>query len=391
MCRLVEERSILARKKSESTNTKQAFEWTYRKGHGPLGEYGPGIDYAEVVPVVCRYLFQGLSPSRIVELMEERYGIKMTREVPYKMLHYAIGRGLIKFVEPPAEDHLGRKLRDKYLWLKDIEVVQSIDLIDVTYRAALMLMKILRNFYLPPYSKNEVHIGFSGGYATWKVVEKLAELLKESAGELPSTVVFHALGATAFDIEMSLSQFRVFTINTNIIDSERETPIKIQFVDFPAPPIIHPEQKSDFLQLPILKDAAEQITNLDIILNSASSIEDAHSILHKNYYNTEQLIRDGCVGDMLWLPLSHSGPIEQSRENGYEYRPMTLIELNDLPKYIEQGTKVLLVLGPCGGCNTPKADILDAILNLKEHFITHLVVDSSTVKCLFEHEHAITS
>src|SRR2546429_6690743 len=109
---------------------------------------------------------------------------------------------------------------------------------------------------------------------------------------------------------MSLSQLNTFTINTDILDSYTETHIKIQFVDFPAPPIIKPEQKGDLLELPILKDAAKQIKSLDIILNSASSIVDEHSILRKKYYDTEKLIRDGCVGDMLWLPLSRSGAID---------------------------------------------------------------------------------
>ena len=52
--------------------------------------------------------------------------------------------------------------------------------------------------------------------------------------------------------------------------------------------------------------------------------------------------------------------------------------------FIREGQHVLLMLGSCGKCKTPKGNILHTILNQKEKLVSHLVVDSRTAGELVE-------
>ena len=62
---------------------------------------------------------------------------------------------------------------------------------------------------------------------------------------------------------------------------------------------------------------------------------------------------------------------------------LTLLKPGELHGFVKKGLRVLLVLGPCGICHTPKTKILEALLHLKDKVFTHLVVDSMTAKGLF--------
>jgi hypothetical protein len=68
-----------------------------------------------------------------------------------------------------------------------------------------------------------------------------------------------------------------------------------------------------------------------------------------------------------------------------DVRTMTLMELSQLPEFIERGGKVLLLLGPCGasGCGGPKTDVFRAILRGGKT-VTHICVDSRTAKAVIE-------
>ena len=43
-----------------------------------------------------------------------------------------------------------------------------------------------------------------------------------------------------------------------------------------------------------------------------------------------------------------------------------------------EGKKVLLVLGPCGLCGSPRGDLLQALLSFEKRYLTHLVTDVRT-------------
>ena len=105
-----------------------------------------------------------------------------------------------------------------------------------------------------------------------------------------------------------------------------------------------------------------------------------HSLLQaymqKSADSLKTLEAAGYLGDMLWRPLGPDGPIKAKTK----IRAMTLIELGDLRGLIEEGTSVLLVVGPCRVCNEHRAQVLKTILRHEDHLVTHLVADSRSVE-----------
>ena len=158
--------------------------------------------------------------------------------------------------------------------------------------------------------------------------------------------------------------------------------IEPRFVGLHAPALVKSKQIRGLRALPGVREAYRAVKDLDIIVTSASLWDDGHSMLLKYMKNSrkslETLQTAGCIGDMLWRPLSPDGPIETPTE----IRAMTLIELTDLSGFIERGKHVLLVLGPCGRCHKPKTEMLKLVLNLQPRLITHLAVDSRAARAV---------
>ena len=353
----------------------------------PISKQPHGLAHEELVIEVCRLFCLGRSPSDIAMEMNSQYGLTMTREQPYKLLQYAASSGLLRVVAP-REDYLSKKFDQKFRWLSETVVVHTLRVEDVAEKAAEMLVRLLQERHRQKLSKT-MHIGFPGGYAMWKVLEKFAELLlKEPMESLPEEVVFHHL-VSGLDSELHQLNVGPFFLQ---FQSEEGTQIRIRVRRCTAPSVIESELIERILKQPLIEEAYNEVKvgKLDIILTSGSDFEDDDSIFregyfNKDYLNRKELINAGCVGDMLWYPLSVNGPIKLD-PHIYEYRTLALVDLHDLPSHIqsENHTHVLLVLGPCGGCGKLKTRILDTILNLPKQYITHLVVDSRTARGLFE-------
>ena len=120
---------------------------------------------------------------------------------------------------------------------------------------------------------------------------------------------------------------------------------------------------------------------IDIIITSATCWNDGHSTFRKYMDNiegcTETLEKEGCVGDLLWQPLSRKKIIQPDKTS---HRSMALFNLHELSNFVKEGKNVLLVLGPCAQCYQAKTDIMKAILDLDDQLITHLVADSRSVR-----------
>ena len=78
------------------------------------------------------------------------------------------------------------------------------------------------------------------------------------------------------------------------------------------------------------------------------------------------------MGDLLWRPISRQGPIESEVER----RAFTLVELQELIKFVRAGKQVLITLAPCGICGALKGGLLCPILTQK--IATHVVVDAGS-------------
>lgn len=215
------------------------------------------------------------------------------------------------------------------------------------------------------------------------LVRELAEMLKQPSDDLPKKLVFHTL-VSGFDINYPATDpnaFSTFLTHPSI-------QVDVEFVALHAPPLIRPGQWDQIRTLPGVREAVERTGDLHLIVTSASSLEDADGMLIRYYLlYAKKLIgrlkKEKAVGDMLWQPLSHKGPIDTSN---YDYCALTLISLNELQSRVEKGLQVLLALGPCGRCGRLKSDVLGAILCQVRPLITHLVVDSRSVREMFEAE-----
>jgi hypothetical protein len=117
---------------------------------------------------------------------------------------------------------------------------------------------------------------------------------------------------------------------------------------------------------------------LDFIVTSCSEYGDQHSMFRQHMNITKDdmylLHEKIIIGDIMLLPFGKNGPVNDDSLS----RAETLFKLEDFPGLIDKGTKVLLVLAPCGECGRTKHELLHAALNQGESYFTHLVVDSKT-------------
>jgi hypothetical protein len=340
----------------------------------PPSPHQTEFDLEQRISLVCKYFCEGRLPSEIKDLMEERHGVRMSRETPYRDLSIAAKRGWLQYVAP-SHHKLRDWLRDRYRWLQGLDVAHTATFDDVAYAAADMLLDLLRT-YGRVQDRSAVHVGFAGGHVMRRVAQKLAQLLQQPIEGLPDTIVFHALVA-GFNIdEPTTAPVAFFTYFAH----DPAMQVNTRFVGFPGPPLVSKKQYEDFKKMEPHKEVFSRAADLDIIVTAASGWRPPcqHSMLRKLMEGTslEQLTAAGCCGDMIWRPLGKDGPIEIETE----MRAMTLVELSDLPSlFIDRGKAVLLVLGPCRLCYRPKTDILRTILDLEQHLITHLAVDSLAV------------
>lgn len=338
-----------------------------------------GMDKTELLTVVCKLICRGYKASRIQKELADRYKIVVSREEPYQILALAAKQGWLKF-SPPSAHALRESMKREHPWLTGVDVVHTATFDDVAQRGAEMLLELVRTHRAPPYSKDVCHIGFAGGHAMRRVAECFARLLREPAEGLPSTIVFHAMVA-GFDLnEPATAPNAFFTYFIH----DPAMRIKTRFVGLHAPALVRSKQMTDLKGLPGVREAYVGAKDLDIVVTSASLWGDEHSMLRRYMANSEDslvaLQKAGCLGDMLWRPISRKGPIGMATD----IRAMTLVELGDLPGFIARGSHVLLVLGPCGGCGQPKSELLDMVLGLDPRLITHLVVDSRAAREVLE-------
>ena len=214
-----------------------------------------------------------------------------------------------------------------------------------------------------------------------KVARSFASLLRQPQEGLPATVVFHAMVA-GFNIDDPTTDPNAFF--TYLVDDPAIC-VKTRFVALHAPPLVATQRLKELRDWEGIRESYERASELDVIVTAASEwrFEDHlphvplwHHMQTRSPKSLERLTSADCIGGMLWRPLSHKGPIAIETE----VRAMTLMELNDLPGFIGKGGKVLLVLGPCAACHRPKPEVLKAVLTMDSHLITHLVVDSISVR-----------
>ena len=330
------------------------------------------MDEWEVLSLVCKLFCAGMLPTQIGKRVSRiRLGPKMTREEPYRLLARAAKLNRLRY-EAPSEHVLQETLRDKRSWLEEVVVVSTGVFAPMADHGAGMLLRILQK--RARAGAEEVHVGLAGGHAVRKVCEAFARKLRENPPDLPKRLVFHAMSA-GFDAGDPITA--PMTYAAYFVD-KATMPVETSFVGVYAPTLVRRAEVDHMKSLEGIAESFERASQLQVILTSASLWSDEHSLLRRHLASKapetmKALLDSGCIGDLMWRSMGKDGPMAIP---GEEMRALTIMELNALPAFIKNGNQVLLVLGPCGECHTPKTEMLKTLLNLKEHLITHLVTDS---------------
>jgi hypothetical protein len=331
------------------------------------------LDRMEKITAVCNFFCQGLTVREIQEAMKDEYGEAgaIKREEPYAILAFAASRGWLQFRAPHHLEY-GHRLRSHYTWLQRVDIVRTVMTWDVARQAALVLLDLVRDKVRQRGSSQEVHIGFAGGVSMQKLARAFADLLCDPWEQLPETIVFHTMvaGFNPTDPITDPNAFFTYFLNEPIMQ------VKPRFVGLHAPAVVEAGDVARLRALPEIEQAFTGAQDLDIIATSGADWSDEHSLLNEGIKRCKKsfatLERAGCVGDILWRPIGKRGPIEDETA----VRAMTVMELSDLPRFIRSGNHVLLMLGPCAGCNRSKGHLLGTVLDQRQPLITHLVADS---------------
>ena len=348
------------------------------KGRTRLDHGRGGMDETEVLSAVCKYFCDGHTPSQIAALMAEKHHIvDMKRPEPYQILSRAARLRRLHF-SAPTEFVLKDRIRDRCPWLHDVDVVHTGVFTPIADHVALMLSRVLQR--RAAEGQDEVHVGLAGGHALRKVCRAFARLLRQRPPGLPKRLVFHAMAA-GFDVEDPMTAPTTFSAYF-AEDEDVEMPVETRFVGLYAPTLVEADEIERVRSLKGIEESFSRASDLDVIVTSASLWSDEHSLLRtyleaKSPASLQALRKRGCIGDILWRPLSKQGPIEIKEE---KMKAMTVMGLSQFPEFIKKGNQVLLVLGPCGECHTPKTDMLEAVLAMKPSLITHLVTDSRAAR-----------
>ena len=337
----------------------------------------------ELLSLVCHLFCQGKTADQIAQVVRKdpRYGGSFKREHAWRLVRHAAKQGWLRFTAP-AEQQLAEVLAEKYQWLHSrVTVVRTAVLDYLARHAAERLLELVREHCLTR-GTDEVHVGFAGGRTLRKVAKHFANLLREAAEGNPRRIVFHAMVA-AFnedDFEADPNNFITYFLHEDLS-------VKVACVRMPAPGIVETKFWAKLRDFEAIRRVYSDARNMNIIVTSGGRWGDEHSTLATYLKqiggsDDQVLEQQGAIGDLLWQPLSRNGPIDIG-EDRFQFRANTLVELGQLPQFIQEGGRVLLVLGSCSECHSPKGELLHVILQGQPRLVTDVVVDTPTVHDLF--------
>jgi DNA-binding transcriptional regulator LsrR (DeoR family) len=339
------------------------------------------LDETEREAAVLRLFTLGLTAPKIVTEMKQRYGNAgvMTRAIPYRILQRAAKRGRVRYT-PPEQVVYAWKIAHAHKWLEEVSVVHTTNSVDVARKAAGTLLGMVQERYRSNRALQEIHIGFAAGMSVRQIAQGFAELLRYPTEDLPKRIVFHAMctGHDKGNPTTCPNTYFSFFIYPPVLD------VEAVFVGLHAPAMVWSRDIEKLKKTVEIEEAYNEADKLDIIVTSGSDWADEHSSLRvcmERSPASVKKIRDlGGIVDVMWRPLGKNGPITEETE----IRALTLMELTDLPGFIERGGSVLLMLGPCGICKCSKVNVLHTTLTQVEKFVTHVVVDSRTAAHLLQ-------
>ena len=302
---------------------------------------------------------------------------RVTREQIYPLLREARHRGFFE-LRAPLDGRLHQRIADVFRFdAAHIDVVAARHEIAnglVASRAANVCLRIIKA--LGPTKRNgEVHVGLGAGATTLSVAQHLAAKLR--AEETRPRVVLHAL-TSGFHVDnpqtAPVAFFGLF----------RELHDHIDYVGLFGPSVVKGAEYKKTKTQPGVKEGFDRKRDIDVVITSLASHEDADGDLNRFLRNDARgqrvLERHGWVGDVQYRPYSATGPIQQQTPT----RAVTLFELPELVKLAQQKDKhVILAAGPCGKCGRTREDALLPLMNNPQLKLwSHLVLDLGTAEQL---------
>ncbi len=340
------------------------------------------LDETERETAVMWYITHGYTVPEIVEAMKERYGVAgtMTRAIPYRILQRAAKHGRLTYT-PPQQLVYASKIAREHRWLDEVSVVHTTNSVDVAREAASMLLRMVQERHRSGSHPGEIHIGFAAGMSVRQVAQAFAEILRYPADDLPERIVFHAMctGHDKGNPTTSPNTYFSYFISPPVFE------VEVGFVGLHAPAMVRTRDIERIMETLEIQEAYTEAARIDIIVTSGSDWDDEHSSLRvcmerSSPDSVKKICELGGEVDLMWRPLGRNGPITAETE----FRALTLMELTDLPRFIEGGGSVLLMLGPCGMCKRSKVKVLHTTLAQEQRLVTHVVVDSRTAAHLLQ-------
>ena len=326
----------------------------------------------ELVFGVCHAFLKGEKTEDIAT------SFGLTREGVYPLVVEGAARNYLLLCPPPQQE-LTERLATRYkLDAARVRVVATRGKAaneHVSWAGSDLVLDLMREVGA---RKKRVHLGLGSGWTTLQVARRLALRLRtEFSGP---ELVLHAL-SSGFDITDPLRAPVAF------FGSFQNLPMKVDYFGLFVSAAVPWNMYEDVKTQPGVRESFEHAPEVDIVVTSLASAADEHGALNRflRHWSNDalgDLMRQGWVGDVQYLPYSTKAPITV----GSGVRAVTLFELADLVAMVRSRDKhVVLIGGPCGECAVSKTEALRPLLEEPSLRVwSHLVLDSGTAERLLE-------
>jgi DNA-binding transcriptional regulator LsrR (DeoR family) len=320
----------------------------------------------------------GLAAWLTEELRGEGFDVRVTRQQIYELVEEARKRSFFH-MRPPLNVQLQRSIAAKYpVNIGRIAVVPvggapALDV--VAMEAAEVALRLMRS--IAPTKRRRVHVGLGAGFTTRAIVQHLVTLLSKERE--PPPLALHAL-STGFDGDQpSVAPMAFFGLFDTL-------GLDIEYIGLFAPSMVRWQDYERVKRQPGARQAFERAGEVDIVITSLASAQDAHGTLNSFLAGVPEdiarLSQAGWVGDLQYRPYSQRGPLlVQTR-----FRAVTLFELSDLVTMVRSANRsVIVAAAPCTRCGQTRSAALHALLSVPGlRLTTHLVTDLSTARELLK-------
>jgi hypothetical protein len=365
--------------KPKTRRTREDFT---RESRSPVG-----LTRDEKMSIVFEYFRQGLNTNDIVTRAKADYDLKLNREDPWRLISEAARTNRLVYLAPQVAE-LASEFERRYPWLNRVRVVRTRANSDLSFHVAHMLLKMVqdRTKAAKRGEAEVIRIGVSGGGLIQQAFQQFAGLLTQGPTGLPKKLVFHSL-VSSLDVNPSKDSTGIYSYFSQPADLG----VEVEFVSVPAPGFVTKQEYRLLEKMDSIKEATRWRGKIDIVVSSIGHWKDANSndrehsaladqLKHQKPKFFKDFLQHLAIGDFIFTPVGPTGFVDLSN-----FRIMSLFEnKSDLSSWIERGTKVLTVAGPCGTCGQPKTEVLRCLLNLprEQRLLTDLIVDHRTAQHL---------